>query len=307
MADALSGVIERITFHNLDNGYCVLRVHARGQRDLVTVVGHLSQAVAGEYVEASGEWVTDRNHGLQFKAAELRTTPPHTTEGVAKYLGSGLVKGIGPKYARKIVDVFGDKTLDVIDRSPAYLSQVKGIGPKRIERIREGWQEQKHVRSIMVFLQSYGVGTARAVRIYKTYGETAIEQVRANPYRLSADIWGVGFRTADELAMKLGIPRDSPLRARAAVRHVLQEAASNGHVGLPEPLVVEQTAALTQIDAQSVEAAVEDLRIQEEIVRDNPFLASGGRKPPEVSEGDADPSGGLRPPQAGLEDLDALL
>src|SRR5215207_9098515 len=134
MSEKLTGVIERITFHNLDNGYCVLRVQARGQRDLVTVVGHLSQAVAGEYVEASGEWVTDRNHGLQFKAEELRSTPPHTTEGVAKYLGSGLVKGIGPKYARKIVDVFGDKTLDIIDRSPAYLSQVKGIGPKRIER-----------------------------------------------------------------------------------------------------------------------------------------------------------------------------
>jgi exodeoxyribonuclease V alpha subunit len=301
MADALSGVIERITFHNLDNGYCVLRVMARGQRDLVTVVGHLSQAVAGEYVEATGEWVTDRNHGLQFKAAELRTTPPHTTEGIAKYLGSGLVKGIGPKYARKIVDVFGDKTLDVIDRSPAYLTQVKGIGPKRIERIREGWQEQKHVRSIMVFLQSYGVGTARAVRIYKTYGETAIEQVRSNPYRLSTDIWGVGFRTADELAMQLGIPRDSPLRARAAVRHVLQEAAANGHVGLPEPLVVEQTAQLTHIDAESVQAAIEDLRIQEEIVRDNPLLASGGTglsPSPLGGEGGKDPA---------LTDFDTLL
>ncbi len=303
MADALSGVIERVTFHNLDNGYCVLRVLARGHRELVTVVGHLSQAVAGEYVEATGEWVTDRNHGLQFKADDLRTCPPHTAEGIAKYLGSGLVKGIGPKYARKIVEVFGDKTLDVIDRSPAYLTQVKGIGPKRVERIREGWQEQRHVRSIMVFLQSYGVGTARAVRIYKTYGETAIEQVRANPYRLSADIWGVGFRTADELAMKLGVPRDSPLRARAAVRHVLQEAAANGHVGLPEPLVVEQTAQLTHIDAESIQAAVEDLRIQEEVVRDNPFLASGGRKPPEFD----DPSGGLRPPLAGLEDFDTLL
>ena len=279
MADKLSGVIERITFHNLDNGYCVLRVHARGQRDLVTVVGHLSQAVAGEYIEATGEWVTDRNHGLQFKADDLRTTPPHTTEGIAKYLGSGLVKGIGPKYARKIVDVFGDKTLDIIDHSPTHLSQVKGIGPKRVERIRDGWHEQKHVRSIMVFLQSYGVGTARAVRIYKTYGETAIEQVRANPYRLSTDIWGVGFRTADELAQRLGIPRDSPLRARAAVRHVLQEGASNGHVGLPEPLVVEQTAQLTLIDPAAVAAAIEDLRVQDEVVRDTPAQASGGALP----------------------------
>ncbi len=274
MSEKLTGVIERITFHNLDNGYCVLRVRARGQRDLVTVVGHLAQVVAGEYFEATGEWVADRNHGMQFKAEELKATPPHTTEGIAKYLGSGLVKGIGPKYAKKIVDVFGDKTLDVIDQSPAFLSQVKGIGPKRIERIREGWHEQRHVRSIMVFLQSHGIGTARAVRIYKTYGETAIELVKANPYRLSTDIWGVGFKTADELALQLGIARDSPLRARAAVRHVLTEAAADGHVGLPEPIVVEETARLTLIPVEGVAAAIEDLRITDEIVRDTPTQAS---------------------------------
>ena len=198
MPEKLNGVVERITFHNLDNGYCVLKVQARGHRELITVIGHTSQLVAGEFFEATGEWVSDRNHGPQFKAEELRTTPPHTISGIAKYLGSGLVKGIGPKYAQKIVEVFGDKTLDVIDQSPTFLTQVKGIGPKRIERIREGWHEQKQVRSIMVFLQSYGIGTARAVRIYKTYGESAIEQVRTNPYRLSTDIWGVGFRTADD-------------------------------------------------------------------------------------------------------------
>ncbi|MFO0850990.1 MAG: helix-hairpin-helix domain-containing protein [Gemmataceae bacterium] len=270
MPEPLSGVIERITFHNLDNGYCVLRVRAKGLRDVVTVVGHLSQAVAGEYIEASGEWVTDRSHGLQFKAAELRTTPPHTAEGIAKYLGSGLVKGIGPKYARKIVDVFGDKTLEVIDEAPTQLAQVKGVGPKRIELIRDGWHEHKHVHRIMAFLQSYGVGTARAVRIYKTYGENAVEQVKANPYRLSTDIWGVGFKTADELALRLGLPRESPLRAAAAVRHVLQEASSNGHVGLPEPVVVEQTVQLTQIDGETVRQAIETLRVEGEVVRDEP-------------------------------------
>lgn len=269
MPEKLSGVVERITFHNLDNGYCVLKVQARGHRELITVIGHTSQLVAGEFFEATGEWVTDRNHGPQFKADELRTTPPHTISGIAKYLGSGLVKGIGPKYAQKIVEVFGDKTLDVIDQSPTFLTQVKGIGPKRIERIREGWHEQKQVRSIMVFLQSYGIGTARAVRIYKTYGESAIEQVRTNPYRLSTDIWGIGFRTADELAMQLGIPRDSPLRAKAAVRHVLQDAASDGHVGLPEEIVIEETMNLTQIDTQTIQAVVEDLRITEEIVRES--------------------------------------
>ena len=269
MADAITGVVERITFHNLDNGYCVLRVRAKGHRDLVTVVGHLSQVLAGEYVEATGDWSNDRQHGLQFKAADLKSTPPHSAAGIVKYLGSGLVKGIGPTYARKIVEVFGDLTLEVIDTSPAQLTQVKGLGPKRIERIRAGWQEQKHVHRIMAFLASYGVGTARAVRIYKTYGENAVEQVKSNPYRLSTDIWGVGFRTADELALKLGIPRDSPHRAQAAVRHVLQEAASNGHVGVPEEVVVEQTMALTQIPTAAIEAAVEALRYTDEIVRDS--------------------------------------
>src|SRR5439155_799630 len=183
-------------------------------------------------------------HGLQFKAAEVRTTPPHTAEGIAKYLGSGLVRGVGPRYAKRIVDVFGERTLDVIDQSPTFLTQVKGIGPKLIEKIRVSWQEQKAVRSIMVFLHSYGIGTARAVRIYREYGEQAIELVKANPYRLSTDIWGIGFRTADELALKLDIPRDSPFRAQAAVRHVLHEAQADGHVGFPEELAMEAAQEL---------------------------------------------------------------
>ena len=266
MSETLSGVIERVTFHNLDNGYCVLKVQAKGHRELVAVVGHLPAALAGEFIEATGEWVSDRAHGQQFQAAELRTTPPHTTAGIAKYLGSGLVKGIGPKYAQKIVDVFGDKTLDVIEQSPAFLKQVKGLGPKRIELIRHSWKQNQAVHKIMAFLQSFGIGTARAVRIYKTYGENAVEQVRSNPYRLSTDIWGVGFRTADELALKLGIPRDSPRRAEAAVRYVLQEASSKGHVGLPQDLVREQTAALTDITPEIVQKAIDDLRVQDELV-----------------------------------------
>lgn len=285
MAETLTGVIERITFHNLDNGYCVLRVQARGHRDLVTVVGHLSQVIAGEFVEASGEWQMDRQHGQQFKAAELRTTPPHTASGIEKYLGSGLVKGVGPKYAAKIVEVFGERTLEVIDKSPAFLTQVKGIGPKRIELIRESWKQNQAVHKIMTFLQSFGIGTARAVRIYKQYGENAIEQVRQNPYRLSTDIWGVGFRTADELALKLGIPRDSPKRAQAAVRHVLSEGSANGHVGLPEEVVVEKTVELTQIPGERITEAIEQLRIEDEIVRDTPVKAAGTRVVDEAVEG----------------------
>jgi exodeoxyribonuclease V alpha subunit len=274
MAETLSGIIERVTFHNAENGFAVLRVQANGRAGLVTVVGHLPNALAGEYIEASGVWVNDRDHGLQFKAEELRTTPPHTAEGIAKYLGSGLIKGIGPHFARKIVEVFGERTLAIIDESPSFLQEIKGIGPRRIQRIRESWHEQKAVRSIMLFLQKYGVGTARAVRIYKTYGDQAIELVRTNPYRLATDIWGIGFQTADELAGRLGIDRASPLRAQAALRYVLQGLSHEGHVGYPEAGVVEQTAKLTEISTDIVTGAVEHERSAGELVRE-----PGGEEP----------------------------
>jgi exodeoxyribonuclease V alpha subunit len=268
MAEALTGIIERVTFHNADNGFAVLRVQANGRMGLVTVVGHLAHALAGEYIEANGAWVHDRDHGLQFKADQLRTTPPQTLQGIEKYLSSGLIKGIGPHYAHKIVEVFGKRTLAIIDESPSFLQEIKGLGPRRIQRIRQSWQEQKAVRAIMLFLQEHGVGTARAVRIYRTYGEQAIELVRANPYRLASDIWGIGFKTADELAGRLGIDRASPLRARAALRYVLQEQSNEGHVGFPETGVIAQTAALTQIDSAIVQEAVEHERAAGELVRE---------------------------------------
>ncbi len=268
MEQNLTGIIERITFHNPENGFAVLRVQAGGRRGLVTVVGHLASAAAGEHIDAVGEWVQDRQHGEQFKAAALRCIPPATAEGIEKYLGSGLVKGVGPHYARKIVQVFGDRTLQVIDESPSFLKEVKGIGPKRIARIRASWQEQKAVRSIMVFLQSYGVGTGRAVRIFKTYGDAAVEIVRANPYRLATDIWGIGFKTADELAGRLGIDRQSPQRARAALRYTLQEISHEGHVGYPEVGVIERAAALTEISRDILAEAVEAEQQAGELVRE---------------------------------------
>jgi exodeoxyribonuclease V alpha subunit len=275
MTESLSGIIERVTFHNPDNGFAVLRVQAGG-RGLVTVVGHLPSAVAGEYIEAAGTWTQDRDHGLQFKADSLRTTPPHTVAGIEKYLGSGLVKGIGPHFARKIVDVFGERTLAVIDESPSFLKEVKGIGPRRLQRIRESWREQKAVRALMVFLQSHGVGTARAVRIYKTYGDQATELVRANPYRLATEIWGIGFQSADRLAQRLGIDRASPQRARAAVRFLLQTLSNQGHCGYPEEGVIQQTAELTEISTEVITAAVEEGRKEDEFVRepgpDGPWL-----------------------------------
>jgi exodeoxyribonuclease V alpha subunit len=279
MAETLTGSIERITFHSPETGFAVLRVQTRGRRGLVTVVGTLVNAETGENIEAVGDWVQDREHGLQFKAERIQTKPPQTLEGIEKYLGSGLVKGIGPHFARKIVEVFKERTLEVIDESPSFLKEVKGIGPTRLQRIRESWQEQKAVREIMVFLQSHGIGTGKAVRIYKTYGDQAVELVRANPYRLAADVWGIGFQTADQLALKLGLPRNSPQRARAALRHVLQELSSNGgHVGYPEAEVIDQAMEVTsaEIGRDVMAAAVAEGRKEEEFVHepggDEPWL-----------------------------------
>jgi exodeoxyribonuclease V alpha subunit len=268
MSTSLSGVIERVVFHNPESGYAVLRVEAGRKHGGATVVGSIPAVYAGEFVEADGEWVQDRDHGLQFKASSLRITPPHTSEGIIKFLASGLVKGIGPHYARKIVEVFGERTLQVIDESPAFLSEVKGIGSKRLKLIRESWQSQRAVRDIVVFLHSHGVGTARAVRIYKTYGDKAVELVRENPYRLATDVWGIGFKTADELAGRLGIEKSSPLRARAAVRFVLQELGSDGHVGFPEAGVIEKTGELLGVAREIVVAAIEAEREAGDIVRE---------------------------------------
>jgi len=225
-SERLQGSVERVTFHSEESGFCVLRVKAKGQRELVTLVGTAAVIAPGEYVECEGAWVNDRQHGLQFKAQRLRVVPPTTLEGIEKYLGSGMVKGIGPHFARRLVRAFGERVFEVIEHHPERLLELDGIGPKRKERVTTAWAEQKAVREIMVFLQSYGVGTARAIRIYKTYGDAAVERVRENPYRLALDIHGIGFKTADVIAQRLGIPRDSLIRAQAGVRHLLQELSA---------------------------------------------------------------------------------
>src|ERR1035438_2177268 len=181
-AESFSGLIERVTFFNEENGFAVLKVKAKGRRDQVTVVGSLPSVSAGEWVTAEGRWVQDREFGLQFRAEMLNSTAPTTKEGIEKYLGSGMVKGIGPVYAKKLVAKFGEQIFDIIEQESGRLEDVDGIGPKRRQRIKEAWAEQKVIRSIMVFLHSNGVSTSRAVRIYKTYGESAIEKVQADPY-----------------------------------------------------------------------------------------------------------------------------
>src|SRR6202522_622753 len=231
--EVLAGLVERVTFHNDENGFCVLRAKARGHRDLVTVIGHAATIAAGEWITASGEWVNDRTHGQQFKARFLRTSAPSSIEGIEKYLASGMIRGIGPVYARKMVRAFGEAVFDIIEAEPDRMREVDGIGPIRAQRITAAWAEQKIVREIMVFLHSHGVGTARAVRIYKTYGADAVQVMTDNPYRLARDIRGIGFKTADAIAMRLGIEKTALIRIRAGISYGLTEAMGDGHCGLP--------------------------------------------------------------------------
>ena len=255
-AENLAGLVERVTFHNEENGFCVLRLRARGQRDLITVTGHAAMISAGEFVQAAGNWTNDRTHGLQFRAAFLKVTPPTTLEGIERYLGSGMIRGIGPAYAKRLVKTFGEAVFDVIEQEPGRLREVEGIGPIRAERIAAGWAEQKVVREIMLFLHGHGVGTSRAVRIYKTYGSEAVAIISENPYRLARDIRGIGFKTADQIATKVGIAKDAMVRVRAGVSFALAEAMDEGHCGLPEDDLLRTGAELLEVSADRLTAAL---------------------------------------------------
>ncbi len=252
----LSGTVERVTFHNEENGFSVLRVSVRGRRELLTVVGHAAAIAPGEFIHAEGEWVNDRAHGLQFSARALKSAAPSTVEGIQKYLGSGLVKGIGPHFAGRLVDAFGAAVFDVIDGEPERLRGVEGIGPVRARRIVEAWREQRAVREIMVFLHSHGVGTSRAVRIFRTYGPEAIALISENPYRLAADIRGVGFLTADRIAGTLGIEKTAMIRARAGLGYTLWEATGDGHCGLPRQDLLGAASKLLEIPESLAEEAL---------------------------------------------------
>src|SRR5208282_3649886 len=268
LPESLSGLIERVTFFDEDGGFGVLKVKAQGHRDLVTVVGSLPSVSAGEWLTAQGRWVQDREYGQQFRAEMLTSTPPTSKEGIEKYLGSGMVKGIGPVYAKKLVDRFGEGVFDIIEKASARLEEVDGIGPKRRKRIKEAWDEQKVIRDIMLFLHSNGVSTSRAVRIYKTYGESAIEKVRNDPYRLAKDIHGIGFKTADQIAQKIGIPVDSLIRACAGLNHVLLEATGDGHCALPVELLKDEAGKLLMVEAKIVMDALERTVASNDLVKE---------------------------------------
>lgn len=263
--EPLSGLVERVTFHSSESGFCVLRVKVRGHRELVTVIGSAASIQAGEFIQASGRWDNHRDHGLQFKTTFLKVMPPTSLDGIEKYLGSGMIKGIGPHFASKLVKAFGEEVFDVIEASPERLLELTGIGPKRVERITRGWADQKAIREIMVFLQSHGVGTSRAVRIYKTYGADAIPLVSENPFRLARDIKGIGFKTADQIAEKLGIEKTAMIRARAGISYTLAEAVSEGNCGLPENDLLPNAEKLLEVPADILREALR-LELQDQIV-----------------------------------------
>ncbi|NSC21836.1 ATP-dependent RecD-like DNA helicase [Streptomyces albus subsp. chlorinus] len=261
----LEGVLERITYANEDNGYTVARVDTgRGQGELLTVVGALLGAQAGESLRMEGRWASHPQYGRQFHVDNYVTVLPATIQGIRRYLGSGLVKGVGPRIADRIVSHFGVRTLEVIEEDPAKLAEVPGLGPKRTKLITAAWEEQKAIKEVMVFLQGVGVSTSIAVRIYKQYGDAAIPVVRENPYRLAADVWGIGFLTADRIAQAVGIPHDSPERVKAGLRHALSQSSDQGHCYLPEERLISEAVKLLQVDTGLVIDCLAELADDEE-------------------------------------------
>ena len=268
----LEAVLERITYANQDTGYTVARVATNRSSDLLTVVGPLLGAQPGESLRLQGRWASHPQYGRQFQVEAYTTVLPATIQGIRRYLGSGLIKGIGPKMAERIVDHFGPATLEVIEQDPGRLVEVPGLGPKRTAMITAAWAEQQAIKEVMVFLQGVGVSTSLAVRIYKTYRDDAIEVVRREPYRLAGDVWGIGFKTADTIARSLGIPHDSPQRVKAGLQFALSQATEDGHCYLPDGELVEQATGLLGVGAELARQCLEEL-VQEEGVVAEPLAA----------------------------------
>ncbi|MEW6382031.1 MAG: ATP-dependent RecD-like DNA helicase [bacterium] len=262
----IKGQIERITYINEENRYTVAKLSMPGKRDLVTILGNFPSLCPGEMVKLLGEWANHPKFGPQFKVVKYETIIPATVHGIEKYLGSGLIKGIGPMMAKRIVAKFGVETLDVIENQIGRLSDVPGIGQGRQEMIRKAWAEQKEIRQVMIFLQDQGVSTTYAAKIYKHYGNDSISVVKNNPYRLAADIFGIGFLTADRIAEKVGIPKDSPLRAEAGILYVLNEMSDDGHVYYPYEPLVEKCREMLDISRDGIVQALAAITLQKKII-----------------------------------------
>ena len=262
----LQGQIERITYTNEENGFTIARVKVYGQRDLVTVVGNLLDPTPGEILKMKGEWANHPKYGEQFKIVNYKTSVPASVYGIQKYLGSGLIKGIGPVMARRIVKKFGKNTLDIIEDEIEKLAEVEGIGKKRIGMVRKAWEDQKEIREVMLFLQSHGVSSGYATKIFKQYGNRSIEVVKDNPYRIATDIFGIGFVTADSIAEKLGFAKDSELRAEAGILYVLHQLADDGHVFYPYEPLVEKCHEILHVDREVIIKAFGAISVDKKIV-----------------------------------------
>jgi exodeoxyribonuclease V alpha subunit len=265
-AATLEGVLERVVFSNEENAWSVVRLQVPGYRDLVTAVGNLLGVQPGESLRLSGGWINDPKYGRQFRVSSYATVTPGTLTGIEKYLGSGLIRGIGKVMAARMVAAFGLETLDVIESRPERLTEVEGIGPKRRREIVRAWEEQREIKEVMIFLQSHGVSTHYAIKIYKAYGAQATELVRENPYRLATDIYGIGFKSADKIASELGIPKDAPQRLEAGTLYLLGQGGDRGHVYLPRKTLIEEAGKLLETPAGGVEAAIAALAETEQIV-----------------------------------------
>ncbi|MET9247897.1 ATP-dependent RecD-like DNA helicase [Nonomuraea sp. NPDC003709] len=262
-------MLERITYANEETGYTIARVATeRSGSDLLTVVGPLLGAQVGESLRLLGRWSSHPRYGRQFEVRSYTTVLPATVQGIRRYLGSGLIKGIGPKMAERIVDHFGTDTLEVIEQQPQRLVEVPGLGPKRTKMIAAAWEEQKIIKEVMIFLQGVGVSTSIAVRIFKQYGESSISVVKTRPYQLADDVWGIGFKTADTIAQAVGIPHDSPERVKAGLRYTLSQAADDGHCYLPAPNLAADAVKILEVPADLVTTCLEDLIEAEGAVRE---------------------------------------
>lgn len=279
--EQLDGVIERVTFHAEDTGYTVARLNVEGARDLVTIVGGMGNPVAGESVRLFGRWTSHREYGRQFQVERYDTVRPATALAIEKYLGSGLIKGVGPIMAKRMVQRFGMETLDIIERSPRKLMRVQGIGEKRIAMIERAWSEQKAIREVMLFLQGHGVSATFAVKIYKTYGDDSIKVVETDPYRLAKDIWGIGFKTADKIAQQLGFAADSEPRLRAGLLYTLSEATDYGHMYLPEPVLLAKAAGILGVEEDRLPPILAAMADAQEIIVEQEIAGSAAAVNPQ--------------------------
>lgn len=279
--EQLDGVIERVTFHAEDTGYTVARLNVEGARDLVTIVGGMGNPVAGESVRLFGRWTSHREYGRQFQVERYDTVRPATALAIEKYLGSGLIKGVGPIMAKRMVQRFGMETLDIIERSPRKLMRVQGIGEKRIAMIERAWSEQKAIREVMLFLQGHGVSATFAVKIYKTYGDDSIKVVETDPYRLAKDIWGIGFKTADKIAQQLGFAADSEPRLRAGLLYTLSEATDYGHMYLPEPVLLAKASEILGVEEGRLPPILAAMAEAQEIIVEQEIAGSAAAVNPQ--------------------------